>query len=681
MIESILNHFVIPSLAHRTGKEHCWVSFLLDDRKKICISHSAWIHWLNQQNSDILCESPSLPWKAFSTLENSPFPSENKIISWVQFLRIIPENCDAAKKTHLIWRSIENLRERTSELLAPQDSFGIFRSLILSEKIDFDKIEMLRTLGFVHLYTASGIHLYAIMTVLDYLIRNICLYFKISIQIGIILSYIVSFLLCFYIWILAGARIGMLRPWVILCLQKSALFMGFRWKKGAPLWIALFVDFSWAILLSVKNHQSFSHLFFDSGRWMYALAIGGGLYFKDIFPSLHVGLAIGSWVFTALWEIWHTGRIALATPLLSLITLPLIIHGIYPGVLISILLNELGYHSLAFTLSQTIETIFSGLIKNILYFAMAPWNLWMISPRILIVSIFFSAIVMLIFSQSQKKWMAGFTASFCILGLKCGLEFLKERPKSPFRAQKVEQLDVGQGDAALVSGINAGFIDTGSSKALSDLQWIHLFSQRGIQKMAWVALTHLDEDHSGGLLRLARLIPIGCVVASSEEFLSQRGIVYRRALASLGLHPQDWNSDCIPYPTLAPPAHTLHHGRNENMGAIWIPLNSNGFYLSAGDANAQDEIRIGKWVENLGQDKSFPRILKISHHGSRFSTSPLFLKMIHPTSAWISAGIGNSYGHPSEEVLNQLAQLKIPTHRTDQSGILSSDQEQHYLKK
>lgn len=108
------------------------------------------------------------------------------------------------------------------------------------------------------------------------------------------------------------------------------------------------------------------------------------------------------------------------------------------------------------------------------------------------------------------------------------------------------------------------------------------------------------------------------------------------------------------------------------MGAIWIPLHSQGFYLSAGDADEEDEIRIGKWASQLSLRRNGPRILKVSHHGSRYSSSLEFLRLIRPSVAWISVGASNSYGHPTLQTLHRLKRLNIPILRTDRDGVLQS---------
>ena len=63
-------------------------------------------------------------------------------------------------------------------------------------------------------------------------------------------------------------------------------------------------------------------------------------------------------------------------------------------------------------------------------------------------------------------------------------------------------------------------------------------------------------------------------------------------------------------------------------------------------------------------------ILKIGHHGSKNSTTPDFLSAVSPQIAIISSGEGNSYGHPSPEVLDRLESAGVRTLRTDTNGAI-----------
>lgn len=248
-------------------------------------------------------------------------------------------------------------------------------------------------------------------------------------------------------------------------------------------------------------------------------------------------------------------------------------------------------------------------------------------------------------------------------------------------AKSVSQMDVGQGDGALVDEGQGhfGWVDVGSERALKLAAWIQLLAQRGVRSIDWVFLTHLDEDHVGALKPLATLFPIRCVVSSRLQWASHRGGEWRQRLAQLGIRTSE---NCIPHPIYLPEdfsAPRQKSKRNEAMGAILVPFQKNahdyGLYLSAGDADAKDELPIAHWVESQIQKRGYDfrfRVLKVSHHGSRFSTSEEFLKMIKPNEAWISAGVGNRYGHPTHEILERLKKMKIPVYRTDLEGVIST---------
>jgi competence protein ComEC len=62
-------------------------------------------------------------------------------------------------------------------------------------------------------------------------------------------------------------------------------------------------------------------------------------------------------------------------------------------------------------------------------------------------------------------------------------------------------------------------------------------------------------------------------------------------------------------------------------------------------------------------------LLKVGHHGSVTSTRPEFLARVRPEWAVISCGLRNRYGHPREEVLEELQEARVRTLRTDIQGV------------
>ena len=84
-------------------------------------------------------------------------------------------------------------------------------------------------------------------------------------------------------------------------------------------------------------------------------------------------------------------------------------------------------------------------------------------------------------------------------------------------------------------------------------------------------------------------------------------------------------------------------------------------FLLAGDIEEEaeeDMSHLNKWLSS--------DVLKVPHHGSRTSAQEDFLREVSPSIAVISVGRDNSFGHPSQEVLDKLEGKSIL--RTDQDG-------------
>ncbi|HEY9127780.1 MAG TPA: hypothetical protein VIM62_11670, partial [Acidobacteriaceae bacterium] len=84
--------------------------------------------------------------------------------------------------------------------------------------------------------------------------------------------------------------------------------------------------------------------------------------------------------------------------------------------------------------------------------------------------------------------------------------------------------------------------------------------------------------------------------------------------------------------------------------------------LLAGDAESAEEQAMLA-TSDLGST-----VLKIGHHGSLTSTRPAFLAAVHPHWAVISCGRKNRFGHPRQEILEELQRAHVRTFRTDSDG-------------
>lgn len=81
--------------------------------------------------------------------------------------------------------------------------------------------------------------------------------------------------------------------------------------------------------------------------------------------------------------------------------------------------------------------------------------------------------------------------------------------------------------------------------------------------------------------------------------------------------------------------------------------------------------------EQRGQREFRVDILKVAHHGSRYSTGTEFLATASPATAIISCGRNNSYGHPHAETLQRLEDARVPWYGTMDYGALTVTVDSH----
>jgi len=88
-------------------------------------------------------------------------------------------------------------------------------------------------------------------------------------------------------------------------------------------------------------------------------------------------------------------------------------------------------------------------------------------------------------------------------------------------------------------------------------------------------------------------------------------------------------------------------------------------FLLMGDAERGEEQWLLDHADSLQAD-----VLKVGHHGSGTSSTPEFLDAVRPRLALVSVGAGNSYGHPSANVMLALAERRALVLRTDREGTI-----------
>ncbi len=251
---------------------------------------------------------------------------------------------------------------------------------------------------------------------------------------------------------------------------------------------------------------------------------------------------------------------------------------------------------------------------------------------------------------------------------------------------EVAVLDVGQGDAILVRapGGRAALIDAGPAYRVGsgspgfdagrEVVVPHL-KRAGVRRLEVLVLTHPDVDHVGGAEAVLRAVPVGQVLVSTTSAPESRHAAALEAAAELGVPvrvPREGEvlslGEGVALQVLGPPAEPIAGSRsddNANCIALRVVYRQVAFLLAC-DLEGVAEERLVDREHALSAD-----VLKVSHHGSRFSTTERFLRAVRPRYAVISAGSGNPFGHPHGDVLDRLRDAGAEVWRTDRHGTVT----------
>jgi len=233
----------------------------------------------------------------------------------------------------------------------------------------------------------------------------------------------------------------------------------------------------------------------------------------------------------------------------------------------------------------------------------------------------------------------------------------------PDNKLRLTMCDVGQGDSLVFSkGYSQVLVDVGPENGdiNSCLEKLIPFWDKRIEA---VIITHSDNDHSGALDRLMSHYQVDKIITSPGSISELTKMIDDRSLVLSVWKGTDftWLSGKV---SVLWPESADSDYEDENLNSL-VTLWKFGevSILLTGDIDT----RVEEKLITSGNIKPVT-ILKISHHGSKTSSSEPFLGILQPSQAWISVGKDNRYGHPSPEVLDSIQKMGIELIRTDLKG-------------
>jgi len=511
------------------------------------------------------------------------------------------------------------------------DNTGYLKTFILGNKndIDNDIYETYINNGVVHIFSISGMHISILASIIMFLLNKIK-------KRDYNVLFVILFLL-FYL-ILTNYQASIVRSIVFFIVLH--IFKLFKINVSTKDSLLLAIN----IILFINPMYLYNIGFLYSSIISFTLILySNKLKNKYIINLILISLI--SLLVSLPITINSNYQINLLSIFINAIFVPLISFILYP---LSLLTFFFVFLYPLFNFLITVTELVSNYISKLNY-------LVIFLPKLNIINIVIYYILLYITMFKRKKYFVVLIMYFILIK---NVNVIDSNYYVYFN-------DVGQGDMIVIKNkSNAILIDTGCSSynasyKISDNYFKFLYSI-GINNIDTLILSHGDYDHMGEAINLVENFKVEKVIFNCGEFndleqdlikvLDKKKIPYYSCIKELNIDDNKLyflnNKD--------------YSNENDNSSVIYTELNNHKF-LFMGDAGVDvEEDLIEKY--NL-QDID---VLKVGHHGSKTSSSKEFISEINPKYSIVSVGKNNRYGHPNEEVLENLEDSKI--YRTDQDG-------------
>jgi beta-lactamase superfamily II metal-dependent hydrolase len=248
---------------------------------------------------------------------------------------------------------------------------------------------------------------------------------------------------------------------------------------------------------------------------------------------------------------------------------------------------------------------------------------------------------------------------------------------------RVDFIDVGQGDAALITSPTGKTVLVDGGPHESSAALVAFVRDRARGPLDLIVLSHRHEDHFGGLRAVVETVgtrlfmdaPTPHAGRERERLmaaLERRNVPVRNATRGREIDLGGGARLTL----LGPPEPEITSTRDEvNANSVVLRLDyGRSSFLFTGDAETSTE----RWLLD-GSADVHAQVLKVAHHGSAHSSTARFLRAVRPEAAVISVGANNDYHHPAPATLRRLESAGARVYRTDLDGSVTVETDGQHL--
>lgn len=296
-------------------------------------------------------------------------------------------------------------------------------------------------------------------------------------------------------------------------------------------------------------------------------------------------------------------------------------------------------------------------------------------------------VLFLIFIYALKRFSNSFAIIITIIlliGNSIVYIQLDDKELLPDGELSVFMIDIGQGDGILLKFPNGkyGLIDAGNATPTFDngeRVIAPLLRRLGIDKIDYGFISHIDSDHYKGFLYLIANGFISKIYKPKLDTSLSKDVRLEKLIHEKNVELEYYSKKSIDFGNARmyilndTTSTTYKKFDTNNKSGVFKIVHGNNTFLFVGDAEKQAEkLLVNTYGKFLDVD-----VLKVGHHGSKTSSSEIFINYTKPDIALISVGLDNKFRHPSKIVIDRYKNRNIEIDRTDLEGavIYQSDGE------
>jgi len=234
----------------------------------------------------------------------------------------------------------------------------------------------------------------------------------------------------------------------------------------------------------------------------------------------------------------------------------------------------------------------------------------------------------------------------------------------------VHFLDVGQGDAIFIETPDKVQVLIDGGPDGSVMRELGRVMNPFDKTIDVVMATHNDKDHIGGLVDVLKRYQVTAIMRTNNQHDTNVARAFTAQVAAENatlIEPVAGQRYILGASTtltiFSPAGDVRNHESNASSIVVKLEYGETTFFFT-GDA----PIGIEEYLVRAYGPHLKSQVLKLGHHGSRTSTSARFVETVSPNYAIVSAGRGNSYGHPHAEVVENVAMVGSTLLSTAEQG-------------